>query len=415
MRALFLTPQLPSPPRQGTQIRNYHLIRAAAAAHQVDLLSFVRTGEDLHLGHPLLDICRLVKTVPAPHRGRWSRLRTLATSSEPDLAQRLASRDYAATLRSMLRANSYDVVQVEGLEMAGYIPTIKAESPNSAVVFDDHNVEHLLQARAAAVDARRLPAWPRALYSVIQWQKLKRYESWACVHANAVLAVSEADARALRGLGITAPVTVVPNCIDVQHYRRPPDVDRDPATLLFTGTMDYRPNVDAVRWFVSAVLPRVLARRPEVGFHVVGRSPAPSVLELGRKHPSVQVAGTVEDVRPYFSKSTVFVAPIRMAGGARLKILEALAMELPVVATSVGAEGIDLVSGKEILLADTADAFAAAVLRLLDDPAVGRQLAIAGRRAVEQRYHRSRLAPRLLRVYDAIKVASDGIEQGETP
>lgn len=400
MRILFITPQMPYPPRQGTQIRNFHLLRAAAAAHRVDLLSFARPGETLSEAGPLRELCGEIHLVPAPLRTRQERLRMLLASPDPDMAHRLRSEGLAATLRSMLARGSYDTVQVAGIEMTRYIPVVRKTAPGARVIFDDHNAEYLLQGRAAAVDAHHPPSWPKALYSLIQWRKLRAYEARVCRGADAVLAVSEDDAAALRALGRTAPVFVVPNGVDIEYYHPNPSAIREPATLLFTGTMDFRPNVDAVRWFVAEVLPLLTRKRPDVRLDVVGRSPAPAVRRLAA--PAVAVTGAVEDVRPYFARASLFVVPMRMGGGVRLKILETLAMGLAVVSTSMGAEGAGLTRGKELLIADTAEQFAAAVLRLLDDPALRSQLARAGRETACQRFDWGRITPRLLDVYGGI-------------
>ncbi|MGE5619872.1 MAG: glycosyltransferase [Sphingomonadaceae bacterium] len=401
MRILFLTPQLPFPPHQGTQIRNYHLLRAAAAAHQVDLISFCREGESLAKAQPLLELCGQTKLVPAPPpRGRAARGRGMLTSLLPDLAHRLRSEVFAAALRSVAAGNRYDVIHVAGLEMAGYIPTAREAAPRAYVVFDDHNAEYRLQARAAAVDAGRMASWPRAAYSLVQSRRLRRYEGWACQQSDAVLAVSESDAAALEMLGTRLRIQVVPNGVDTDYYRPTSDGQRDPFGLLFTGTMDYRPNVDAMRWFVTDVLPLVTAQQPEARLQIVGRSPDPTMTRLASAVGNVEVTGAVADVRPYFSRNSVFVVPIRMAGGARLKILEALAMGLPIVTTRLGAEGIALAEGKEMLPADSAEEFAAAVVRLLADRELREQMSALGRQAAEDRFGWDRAAPRLLEAYE---------------
>ena len=403
MRILFLTPQLPYPPRQGTQIRNFHLLRAAAGIHQVDLLSFARPGETLSEAGPLRELCGEIHLVPAPLRTRRERLRTLLTSADPDMAHRLRSAGLAATLRAMLERVSYDVVQVAGIEMARYIPVVRQPAPGTRVVFDDHNAEYLLQGRAAAVDLHRPPSWPKALYSLIQWRKLRRYEAEVCRGADAVLAVSEDDAAALRLLGRTAPVSVVSNGVDSEYYRPVPSALPDAAALLFTGTMDFRPNVDAIQWFVAEVMPLLERTRPNVRLYLVGRSPAPAVQRLASS--TVLVTGAVEDVRPYFARASVFVVPMRMGGGVRLKILETLAMGLPVVSTRMGAEGAGLTHGKELLIADTAEQFAGAVLRLMEDSSLRTRLAQAGRQTACERFDWSHIGPRLLEVYRAVSVS----------
>ncbi|HEX9015432.1 MAG TPA: glycosyltransferase, partial [Chloroflexota bacterium] len=398
MRILFLTPQLPHPPRQGTQIRNYHLLKAAATAHEVDLLSFARTGERVDESSPLRDICAQVQTVPVPLRSTSERLRHLLTSRDPDMAHRLRSEGFAATLESTLARGRYDLVQIEGIELARYIPIIKRAAQGSAVVFDDHNAEYLLQGRAAAVDGRRPRGWPKAVYSTVQWQKLRFHEAWACREADAVLAVSQEDANALRRLGGAAPVSVIPNGVDTEENCPTDGWTREPATVLFTGTMDYRPNVDAVRWFASDVLPLVAARRPEIRFEIVGRSPSPAVIKLAA-NPSVVVTGAVADVAPYFARATLFVVPMRMGGGVRLKLLEALACGVPVVSTAMGAEGTGLRAGEHFLEANRPGAFARAVVDLIDDDVLRNRICVAGREAVVRLFDWSRIAPRLLETY----------------
>jgi polysaccharide biosynthesis protein PslH len=399
LRILFLTPQLPFPPRQGTQMRNLQLIGAAASAHQVDLVSFVREGEALEAGSPLTELCGQIRLAPAPPpRDTRSRLRDLAFSPEPDLAFRLRSPEFESALRFMLSVWRYDAVQIEGLEMASYLPTIRLHAPWATVIFDAHNCEYLIQARAAAVDVRRPSAWPKAAYSLIQAQRLRQYEADVCRQSKLVLAVSKPDADALYDLGLSARPLVVPNGVDASSYHLDLVLHPESDSLLFTGTMDYRPNVDAVEWFVKKVLPRVAEERPGVNLRIVGRSPSPAVLALA-EDPRVEVTGEVEDVRPYFTRSSLFVVPIRMAGGARLKILEAMAMGLPVVSTTMGAEGIEVMDGEDVLLSDDIEGFAAAVVRLLEEPELAGKLAFNGRRLVEFQYDWERVAPLLLQSY----------------
>lgn len=180
--------------------------------------------------------------------------------------------------------------------------------------------------------------------------------------------------------------------------------------MLFTGTMDFRPNVDAVRWFASRVLPSIATQHPGARFEIVGRSPSPAVQTLAMNNPSVVVTGSVEDVRPYMSRATAFVIPMRMGGGVRLKILEALAAGVPVVSTGMGAEGTGLTDGRELLIADIPREFAGATLRLIEDAALRQRVAAAGREAVVQRFEWNRIGPRLLQVYERLK--EDKMDEG---
>lgn len=402
MRILFLTPQMPYPPHQGTQIRNYHLLRTAASRHRVDLITFLRPGESLPGASPIQGICGHVWTRPAPSHTQGARLKAMLTSADPDLALRLRSEELADTLRSVLTGDRYDAVHVAGLEMARYIPTIRSAAPRTKVILDEHNAEYRIQARAAAIDIRRVSTWHRATYSFVQYLKLRRYEAWACRSADLVLAVSEIDAGALRAMAPAVQIQVIPNGVDCSQYQPTEPLGEEPPGLLFTGTMDYRPNVDAMQWFVTEILPRIRTRYPEIPLRIVGRAPTAAVKRLASASKGVTVTGGVEDVRPFFSSAPVFVVPIRIAGGARLKILEAMAMGAPTVSTRVGAEGLDLVDEEELLLADSPEEFAGAVLRLLEDRALRKRLAKAGRRAVLNRFDWDRLAPTLLDVYNRL-------------
>jgi glycosyltransferase involved in cell wall biosynthesis len=331
------------------------------------------------------------------------------------MALRLPSPAFRALLADWLTVMHYDVVQVEGIEMAQYglgVPgpderrmTDDERSsldfrPRSLLVFDDHNAEYVLQQRAFETDVRLPGRWVGALYSLIQWQKLRRYEACACRVADRVIAVSEADADALRRLVPGLPVTVVPNGVDLDYYSatsnlQPPTSNFE---LVFTGKMDFRPNVDAVVWFCGQVLPRIWRIAPEVRFVIAGRDPSRRVQALAADQ-RIAVTGYVADVRPYIAGAGVYVVPLRVGGGTRLKVLEAMAMGKAIVSTRLGCEGIAATDGQELVVADTADDFARQVLTLLADPARRRTLGTAARRLVEQRHQWGAIVSQLEAAY----------------
>ncbi len=403
-RILFLTPQLPYPPEQGTAIRNYHLIAQAATRYDVSLLSFAE-AEDADPG-PLAQLCSRLETVPAPRRSPAGRLRTLLTSRAPDMAHRLASEAFARTLRIMLAEERYDIVQVEGIELAAYGLMVDgwAEAGAPALVFDDHNAEYLLQQRAFATDLRRPRRWPQAAYSCIQWLRLRRFERQVCRRADAVLAVSEMDARAIRRLAPDVEPMAIPNGVDTQGYRTDlaDSLSLQHPNLVFTGKMDFRPNVDAMRWFHGQVWPEIRRRVPEVHLYIVGKAPHPEVQRLAAD-PAITVTGYVPDILPYFGGADVYIVPLRVGGGTRLKVLEALATGLPMVSTRLGAEGIELVDGQHALLADTPEAFAEAAVRLLGDAALRQRLSQQARACAEERYDWRKIVPRLFPLYDRLQ------------
>jgi sugar transferase (PEP-CTERM/EpsH1 system associated) len=402
---LFLTPQLPYPPEQGTALRNFNLIAQIAQHHNVALLTFAERGVDRAQAGPLNEICSVLEIVPIPPRTTGDRLRTLLTTGEPDMARRLASGHFAGALRHMVRVHSFDVIQIEGIEMAPYGLMIRQwlgqRSP--PIVFDDHNAEYVLQQRAFETDSRRVLRWPAALYSAIQWRRLERFERQICGRSDAVVAVSSDDARALRRLVHFLDPIVVPNGVDVARYHPglPDSLSLERPSVLFTGKMDFRPNVDAMLWFHRKVWPAVRKQVPEARLYVVGKSPHPRLAALS-DDPSVIVTGYVPDILPYFGGADACIVPLRVGGGTRLKVLEAMAAGVPLLSTTLGAEGIDLEPGEHALIADAPDDFAESLVQLLSDLRLARTMAAAARRLVEQKYDWKQIAPLLEPVYASL-------------
>jgi sugar transferase (PEP-CTERM/EpsH1 system associated) len=410
VKILFLTPQVPYPPQQGAALRNWGLISGLAARHKVAALSFLApgqfpptsSGQPLQPDDPLRTACR-IETVSFPARTFRDRLRDMLITRQPDMALRLVSEVYACRLADWLAEESFDVVQIGGIEMAPYLDVVKAARPRPRIVFDNLNCEYLLQKRAFLTDLQTPLRWPGAAYSFVQWQRLRRYEAQVCRAADQVLAVSDVDAAMLKELVSGLGVTVVPNGVDTLTYQ-PESGNLEPwmpeKALVFTGTMDFRPNVDAVLWFARQVLPRVQAEMPEVHFFIVGQRPHRRLDSL-QSDPAITLTGWVKDPRPYIAQAAVYVAPLRIGGGTRLKLLEAMAMGKPVVATSLGAEGYPVADGRELLLADTPEDFAMAVVKLLRGPEWRAKLGQAGRRFVEQQYDWRAIVPRLEVVYSS--------------
>jgi glycosyltransferase involved in cell wall biosynthesis len=396
MKILFLTPQLPYPPHQGTALRNWGLIAGLARRHRVSLLSFVAPGQEARPAPPLAQVCEEIETVPQPVRPLSRRLRDLAFTRQPDMALRLESPAFRARLAGWLARQEFDVVHVEGIELAPYIDVLESARPRPFILFDNHNCEYLLQERTFFTDLRRPRRWHGAAYSFFQWQRLRRYEARACRQADRVVAVSEADAAALRGLVPGLDPLVVPNGIDLAAY--PPDLPPIPgmgeAALVFTGKMDFRPNVDGMLWFARGVLPRVWQVVPNAHLWIVGQRPHRRLEPLGEER-GITLTGWVEETQPYIAGAAVYVAPLRMGGGTRLKLLEAMALERAVVATRLGAEGFPIADGRELVLADTEEEFARATIGLLQDPRRRAELGHTARRFVREGYDWQVLIPRL--------------------
>lgn len=393
MRLLFLTPQLPYPPRQGTALRNWGLLSGLARRHEVWLLSFAEPGEAVHPA--LAAACHRVETVPVPARTMRDRLASLAWSGLPDMAWRLWSEAFLGRLTGWLGETRFDAVQVEGIELARYgvsiLPSLRAAG--SRLVFDDHNCEYLLQRRAYETDRRNPRRWHAAAYSWVQSRRLMAFERQAARSADATLVVSSQDAASLQRLDPGIRATVIANGIDVDHYAGYP-IAEDGPDLVFTGKMDFRPNIDAMMWFGAEVWPQVKAARPDARLWIAGQRPSRRLDGL-RADPRVTVTGSVEDIRSVIARAAVYIAPLRVGGGTRFKLLEAMAMRRAIVSTRLGAEGFEVESGREMILADTAASFADAVLDLLGDPARRAALGERGQAFARARYDWSVIVPNL--------------------
>ena len=416
MRILIITPDWPYPPHQGTALRNWQLLQAATREHDVYVLALAAAPPTREEAHAVRAITAGAAWLPAPQRSSRQRLATLLGTPLPDMARRLWLPALVELAADVIATARVRLVQAEGLEVAGMAlaATVRAQprlgGRRVPVLFDDHNAEWLLQRSAALVDLRQPRRWVRMLYSLAQWQRLRRYEAALIRAAALTSAVSPDDAHALSRLA-GRPVRVVPNGIAVDSWRHvyrsrlgaacgAPTRQRqrvEPCTLLFTGKLDYRPNVDALRWFCAAVLPRVRAQHPAARLLIVGRNPAAAVKALAG--PGVTVVGEVPEVQSYFARAAVYVIPMRMGSGARIKLLEAWAAGVPVVATTAGAAGLAGRAGEHLLVADDPATLAAQIGRLLVNPALGQRLAAAGRALVAARYDWSVVRPQLFACY----------------
>jgi len=406
MKLLFLTPQLPYPPHQGTTIRNFNLIKQLAPHHDITLLSF-GTEQELRDADALRALCRDIIIAPYPTRALAQRTLSTFTDPLPDMALRLESKTMRDKLGALRREKKFDVIQVEGIEMTPYILNSPLTTQHSPLVFDDHNAEYALQRTAFQSDLRNPARWHAALYSLIQWKKLERYERMLCERADAVVACSDTDAQQIGQLlestikNQQSKISVIPNGVDLDHYVPSDGVCAKPLaelSMVFTGKMDFRPNIDAMLWFCDEILPRIRAEIPLAHIVIVGQKPAPKILAR-QKQNAVEVTGWVSDVRPYIADAALYVVPLRMGSGTRLKVLEAMAMGKAIVSTARGVEGIDLTNGRDVVIVDSPEDFAWACIALLRDPARCHELGRAARHIAEEKYDWRILVPRFDEIY----------------
>ena len=369
------------PINMGGRIRSFHMISALSRSNRMTVLTTHGTGDDPDGLRKQLPNCERVVSVPyaVPKRGTPGFAVSLLQSwfSEYPID---VWRWRVSALREEVR-RVLDSGQVD-LCVADFIfamPNLPSGCP-VPIVFFEHNVEHMIWKRLAEVEG---VGWKRPLLE-LEWRKMRRYETRSCHRAKLTVSVSDVDRALLATHAPHASVTAVGTGVDVEYFCPNGSMEM-PATLVFTGSMDWYPNEDAILYFIDAILPKIRRRIRDISFTVVGRNPTSVVRETAER-AGVQVTGLVDDVRPFMSRAVVYVVPLRIGGGTRLKIFEALAMGKALVSTTVGAEGLPLVPGVHFLQEDDPNAFADAVVSLVQDPGRRALLGQAGRRLVEDKF-----------------------------
>jgi sugar transferase (PEP-CTERM/EpsH1 system associated) len=378
MRVLFLSTWYPYPPDNGSKLRAYHLLRALGQAHQVSLLSFAFATAQPEDAAPLRPWCQQIDVVQvdpfavnqAGALGAFLSPSPVAARPVPAMSQRASQ---------LVQEQPFDAVIASTEMMAAY--ALQAP-PSTAKILEEHNsLTRWMQERYSEQTGagQRLRCWA-------SWQKTRLYEARLFKQFDLVTMVSPQDQAICRAElpGYRGRVEVVPNGVDCAH-NRPGLAQPRPASLVYNGSLTYSANYDAVQWFLAQVWPRVRAQVPDVTLAITGSTAGVDLAGLALDD-HVRLTGFVDDVRIPVAGARVAIAPIRQGGGTRLKILEAMALGTPVVATAKGAEGLDVVDGEHLLLADDPEHFAAAVLRLLADDALAAHLRRNARHLVEQRY-----------------------------
>jgi sugar transferase (PEP-CTERM/EpsH1 system associated) len=390
VRILFVTPVLPVP-TTGGRTRAYNLIKQIGPRHEVHVLSFVQPAEHA-LVHQIEPYCERLELVPFEGfrpLGKWrNRLRgwrRTLLSPRPEYAHTFPVSELRQPLREGLGRRTFDIVLFHHL----FVAELAHEFGDVGAVLAEDNVESNVAGRMrdrAANPVHWLRDW-------LNWRKLSAFERHWVRRFSVCVAVSDRDAAMLRQMSPSTEVYVVPNGVDSDSFA-PRGDRREAESMLFFGTLSYSPNADGLIWFCQEILPRIRQSRPEVRLEVVGLNPPSRVTDLGQL-PGVQVTGFVPDIRPKLWSATLCVVPLQVGGGTRLKILEALAAGCPVVSTTVGAEGLDLVEGQHLLVADDAEQFAQKTVQLLESEDLRRRLSDAGRSIVARRYDWKRIAGQL--------------------
>jgi sugar transferase (PEP-CTERM/EpsH1 system associated) len=377
---LFLTHRLPWPPNKGDKVRSHHLLKHLAARHRVHLGTFIDDPDDEQHLPAVEAVCASVHASRLhPRSAKIGSLSGLLRNEPLTLAY---YRDAAlqAWVQRLRRSGTLDAVLVFSSSMAQY-----AEGTQQPLLVDFVDVDS-----AKWTDYAPAHRWPMSWLYRREGVQLLGYERAVAARAQNSFFATEKETELFRTLAPECATRVAALCngVDVQHFMPQPQHASPYAAgelpVVFTGAMDYWPNIDAVTWFAQAMLPALRAQWPAVRFHIVGRNPSPAVRALAGEH--VAVSGTVPDVRPYLQHAAAVVAPLRLARGIQNKVLEAMAMGRPVVAASVCAEVIDATPGEHLLTATEPADYVARLSALLADRAQADAIGLAGRSRVQQVY-----------------------------
>ncbi len=400
MTVLFLSQIVPYPPHGGVLQRGFNLIRELGRHAEVHLLAFVHpdvlpTPQTLDESRQVLQqFCRTVEYFPLwPKANAISKVAALGAglfSQDPFSVVAHRSGAFKRRVGEIIRERRVDVLHVDTVALSQFVPpglTIPA-------VLTHHNIESLLMERRAQVETRMLARW----YLQREVQKLRRYEADRSRTFDINITMSVPDEAILKQLVAGVRTAVVPNGVDVDYFA--PDETPETPSLIYTGGMNMFANRDAVLYFLEHVWPRITAAAPDVRFLAVGQDPPKELQAIAARDRRVTVTGYVTDIRPLVRQAAVYVVPLRVGGGTRLKVLDAMASGKALVSTTIGCEGIDVTPGTHLLVADTPEQFARATVDLLGAPETRRRLGDAARARVVERYSWSVVGQQLLRAYE---------------
>ncbi len=414
LRVLYFAPRICVPANTGSHLRNYHLCKELAKSAEVTFLTFANQETEADSAEIIRNWgLHKVEIVPYQPAYTVGKLLQGLISKTPLPVLNYTHKTMADRLARLLEENDFDIVEMESVQLANYLPLIQAARSRPLIIGGWHNVESELMFRYGKHTTN--PA--KKFYANLTAKRLGETERRILAELDAHIAVSERDRQQLMALNPQARTFVIDNGVDTAFYSQAIDgaarhglhtAERN--RLLFVGSMDYHANIDAVSYFANEVWNSLYQRNPAMRFTIVGRHPAAEVRALAAL-PGVEVTGTVAHVRPFYQEAFASVVPLRVGSGSRLKILESMAAGVPVISTTLGAEGLEVREGENIFLADEQEAIARRVLQLYFDTYLRREMAIAGQELVRRRYDWSAIGSRLFDIYQAVTRRAEAVQE----
>lgn len=405
MKVLWLSHFMPYPPKGGVLQRGYYLIKELSKYAMVDILAFNQP----RLLYPLLPNCadpeatavrelsefsRVIgwEHVPLSHRSFGTGLIALKSlvSRYPYNVNWLASRSFSKLLTQALKNSSYDIVHFDTIGLAYYRALVTRYSPNSKLSLGHHNIESHMLLRRAEMQGN----WMKNMYFLQEGVRLARYEKRQCPKFDLNVVCSDLDAQRLSELTSIPRMRTIENGVDTEYFTPGASLG-DPKKLIFVGTMNWYPNADAMRFFLSSVWPLLTGSEPGLSIDIIGANPPDDILESQREDSRIKVHGFVNDVRPYLREAGIYVCPIRDGGGTKLKVLDAFSSGVPMVAHPVACEGIAVEEDKHVLLASDPVSYSEKIFGLMHDEVARRRLSSEARTLANERYSFASIGRRL--------------------
>lgn len=393
MKILWLSHLVPYPPKGGVLQRSFYLLRELSKYHEIDLFAFNQKDliaplykGNIELGladahKELSKICNDVKffdiQCDSTASGKMLLAFTSLFSRSPYTINWLRSGAFTKALSEKIIHKSYDLVHLDTISLDIYRPLLG----NLPCILDHHNIEsHMLLRRS-----RQEKSLIKRAYFFQEGFRLQRYEKKVCSKYRGHITCSDIDSERLRKISPLSNIKTIPNGVDTNFFA-PKGLEQDNKTLVFVGTMSWYPNIEAALFICREIMPRLRSLHSGIRLRIIGANPPEQVKKFGLEHDDIDVLGFVDEVRDYIEKATVYVCPIMDGGGTKLKILDALAMEKPIVAHKIASEGINITDGVDILLADQADEYAELIVRLIESPSERSRLGKAARKLALEQY-----------------------------
>ena len=376
MNILFITGELPYPPDSGHKKRSFHLLRGFGKKNSLFLVSF---GKDKDYPRQLREVCDYIDVVKKPSYNKivfFLQAFLSLFSKIPFNIHKYYSKEMTTKINTLLKKKRFDLIICNQLSQAQHIL-----NKNCIKIYTSQNIESTIIYRYYKITKNHF----KKILLYLEWFKTLQFEKKVWRNFDYTVAVSQHDKEMIQSINPTKDILVIPNGVDTQYFY-PQESNNVTPNLVYTGEIGWYPNEEAVIYFVKKIYPMIKEKKSGVKFFVVGRNPSKKIIELNKKDKSIIVTGYVDDVRPYIAQSSIYIVPIRIGSGTRLKILEAMAMGKPVVSTTIGCEGLEVTPGENIILADKPEEFALNVINLIEDKNEAKKLSYAGRMLVEEKY-----------------------------